>query len=379
MATIFCSMSGEGRGHATRMRSIAERLKDRHRIVLFAPADAFRFLDQIYGSESPNSGGPIEVVEIPGLTFHYVNRRLNLTQTILAGFQYLRTTLGDVTTQLSRRIEDEKPDLIISDFEPALPRAALRCGLPFISMTHQHFLTTYDLSILPWRLKWHAWSMTWAVWAHYTGQSLTMVSSFFTPKLREGFGDVVQLGPMIRPEIRNANVITGDHFVSYLRKNTPESKIELLRNSGLRIKIYGVGQRAAYENITFHEIDPNTFVEDLATCRGVISAAGNQLLGESLYLGKPVFAMPEANHHEQLINSHFLAHMGCGNWVTLETLEARHLHEFVEHCDDYRERIAEICENIDGTDKAVSVIEECLAKLSPQKTHPVEGLTASVA
>lgn len=379
MATIFCSMSGEGRGHATRMRSIAERLKDRHRLVLFAPADAFEFLNQIYGPESSEYGGNVEVVEIPGLIFHYVNRRLNLTKTIYEGFSYLRTTLGDVTTELSKRIEDEKPDLIITDFDPALPRAAVRCKVPFISLTHQHFLTTYDLSILPWKLKWHAWSMTWAVWAHYTGQSMTMVSSFFTPELRPGFEDVVQVGPMIRPEIRNANVRIGDHFVSYLRKHTPENKIEILRNSGLNLRIYGVGVRPPHENVTFHEIDPNTFVDDLATSRGVISAAGNQLLGESLYLGKPVFAMPESNHHEQLINSHFLAHMGCGNWVTLESLKTEDLHEFAKSCDSYRTRIAETCQNIDGTDKAVEVIESCLEQLHPDSEHRYANMEASVA
>ena len=37
MATIFYGLSGEGRGHATRARTIVEGLRKRHKVVVFAP------------------------------------------------------------------------------------------------------------------------------------------------------------------------------------------------------------------------------------------------------------------------------------------------------------------------------------------------------
>ena len=42
------------------------------------------------------------------------------------------------------------------------------------------------------------------------------------------------------------------------------------------------------------------FVDDLAGSAAMIGAAGNQLIGESLYLGKPLFVMPERRHHIDL-------------------------------------------------------------------------------
>ena len=46
----------------------------------------------------------------------------------------------------------------------------------------------------------------------------------------------------------------------------------------------------------------------------VVSTAGNQLVGEALYLGKPVLVMPERVNFEQAINAHYLEQSGAG-WV----------------------------------------------------------------
>lgn len=353
MATIFCSMSGEGRGHATRMKSIVDLLKHEHRFVLYAPRDAYNFLAPLYNDVDDN----VEVRRIPGMVFHYKNRRLDLTKSIYEGFKYLNTELGDTVDQLVDAIALEQPDLILTDFDPALPRAAVRCGVPFLSLTHQHFLLAYDLSILPWHLRFHAWTMSWFVRVHYSKQELTMVSGFFFPRLKPGYEQVVQLGPMIRPELREMRPHEGDFFLSYLRPRSRERAIEVVANAGLPIKIYGVGQRPAVGQSTFHEIDPIAFAEDLANCKAVICAAGNQLLGECLYLGKPVFAVPEKVHHEQLINAYFLRDMGCGDWVTLETVEIADLHNFVANLDQYRTHLRKTCQQIDGTFKAIEQIQ----------------------
>ena len=50
MAKIFYSMAGEGRGHAVRVMTLVEHLRQQHELVLFAPGDAHEFLEKAYGA-----------------------------------------------------------------------------------------------------------------------------------------------------------------------------------------------------------------------------------------------------------------------------------------------------------------------------------------
>ena len=116
----------------------------------------------------------------------------------------------------------------------------------------------------------------------------------------------MQVGPLLRREITEAVPSEGAFLLSYLRRHTPFSAIEALADCGLPVKVYGLGQRDSVGNVSFHAIDERRFVEDLAGCRALVSAAGNQLIGESLHLGKPLLALPERAHAEQMMNSYFL-------------------------------------------------------------------------
>jgi len=348
------SMSGEGRGHATRIRSLVERMRDRHQITLFAPGDAYQFLASDY-AESDD----VRLVQIQGMKFHYVKRRLHLLKTIFEGLRYRFFVLNRLVKQLEKEIRDHQPDVILTDFEPGLPRAAQRCGLPYLSLTHQHFLLAYDLSSLPVRLRFFAQLMGIAVRLHYRREQVTMISSFFKSELRGNWKDrAIALGPMIRPEVRNRKTAQKKYLLSYLRKNTPGKVVSELSHAPLPVKVYGLGKQPPLGNLTFHEIDPVNFVNDMADCLGVVSAAGNQLLGECMYLGKPVLALPEARHHEQLINSYFLRQMGCGSFVTLEHFTEKDLTHFLQHQQKYKTRIQETILGQEGTEEAIEILEK---------------------
>ncbi|QDU25982.1 hypothetical protein ETAA8_10540 [Anatilimnocola aggregata] len=374
MAKIFYSMAGEGRGHAARVRSIVELLRDEHELVLFAPDQAYEFLAPRYPAGTAN----VEVRRIPGLRFHYTSNRLNLSRTVLRGLGYL-WKLPALVEQLKQAIRAEEPDLAITDFEPALPRAARACGVPFLSLNHQHFLVACDLRSLPWSLQRYADLMGLAVQAHHWGQKETIVSSFFQAPLRRGYHDVKQVGPLLRPEIRRAVVSSGDFLVSYLRPNTPDRVIEILSKSTRQVRAYGLGRLPERGSIRFCELSEQGFVNDLAQCAAVVGAAGNQTLGESLYLGKPVLALPESQHHEQLINSHFLEQMKAGHFVPVEEFEPRHLDRFVTALDDLRGPLLGDCMVHDGNSAAVATIRGHLPRSSKLRssTPPRRELVAS--
>ena len=358
MAKIFYSMAGEGRGHAVRVMTLVEHLRQDHELVLFAPGDAYQFLVKQYDQGKCEN---VRLVRIPGLNFHYTGGKLDLFKSTAGAMKFARGEMPALVDAICRRIDAEQPDLAISDFEPTLPRAAVKAGLPWMSIDHQHVLLAYDLSSLPFLLRRYAWWMSWAIrWYYGWGGYTPVASSFYTPPLKKGFEHVRQVGPMLRPAVVSTEPRTGDFLLSYLRPNTSADIIEGLVKCEWPVRIYGLGERPATGRLTFHAIDEQKFVTDLAGCAGLFSAAGNQLLGEALYYGKPVFAIPEDMHHEQQINAHFLKQMGAGDWMTAETFRADRLKQFLSRLDDYRENLVPIRGNLNGTLDAIAAIEEAL-------------------
>ena len=232
-----------------------------------------------------------------------------------------------------------------------------------MSIDHQHVLLAYDLKTLPLLLRRYAWWMSWSVRCYYgRGDYEAVTSSFYTPPIKSGFEHVRQVGPMLREELV-ATVPSQENFLlSYLRPNTPARVLETLAGCGWEVHVYGLGERPRQGRVSFHAIDERRFVNDLANCSALVSAAGNQLLGESLFLGKPVFAIPEEMHHEQQINACFLKQMGAGNWTTLESFSGAPLAKFLSQLDNYRVNTSALCGRLNGTPDALAAIRETLAR-----------------
>jgi uncharacterized protein (TIGR00661 family) len=351
MARIFISMSGEGRGHATRVRAVTEGLRQEHEICLFAPGDAHELLAPGY------AGSDVRVEQIPGLRFHYRGRRVDYVRTGREALRYL-LTLPRLIRHLETRIRTERPDLVITDFEPALPRAAKRTGTRLVSLDHQHFLLTYDLSGLPRHLRRHAAYMAAVVRLYCSGQSETIVSSFYFPPLRPEAHHVTQVGVLLRPEVVAVEPRPGDHLVSYWRKFAPENVLQALRECGREVRVYGLGERPSEGNLRFRPISADRFLSDLAGSAALVCTAGNQLVGEALYLGKPVLAAPEPGNYEQYMNAHFLGLSGAGDWAEMAALTGDRLRGFLGNLELHRQRIQR--DRMDGLPEALRLLRRQL-------------------
>ncbi len=352
MATIFMSMSGEGRGHASRARALTEGLRARHRMVLFAPGDAFQFLAPIY------AGTAVQVRRLPALRFQYDrSRRLDSWATLREGIHYLKE-LPSTVRHLRDLIDLERPSLVISDFEPALPRAARLCSIPFLSINHQHFLRTFDLSGLPLSLRLRAWIMGWFVGLYASGQAETVVSSFYSPPLKRSVRNVTQVGALMRPEVLAEESKDFGHLTAYFRKFAPEKLLHALADQPRPVHVFGLGPRPPMGSLTFRRIDAKEFIMDLATCTALVSTAGNQLLGEALYLGKPALVVPEERNHEQYINAHFVRQMGVGDWCESGKAGRVEVDRFLKRLAEYRTRIDR--QKANGLPAVVKVVERHL-------------------
>lgn len=360
MATIFYSLAGEGRGHATRVRTIVELLRSEHRFVIFAPGDAFDMLAPLYADSE------VRVIRIPGLHFEYAaNRSVSPWRTALGALAYV-AKLPELIARLERVIDRERPDLVLTDFEPSLPRAAVRRGVPFVSLDHQHFLVTSDFSYLPKTLQWRAAGLGKIVELYYQGQAATVVSSFCFPGLRPAIGRTVEVGPLLRPQVLDARAEHGAHLVVYLRKFGSERLIDALATTGREVRAYGLGAQPSRGKIHFFAIDERRFIEDLATSYALVTTAGNQLLGEALYLQKPVLALPEPNNAEQLLHGHLLANELTGEWLEFDRVSASALRRFLARVDFYRSHI--VCERMNGNPAALAALRRHL----PPQAQPLQ-------
>jgi len=333
MATIAYGVAGEGRGHAGRALSLIETLSRNHRVVVYTSGQARTLMEPVLRACG------VELRRAPEVRFAYGRgQRVDYPRTLFQNLPLLRQ-LDPVSDAYARELARLGPDLVVTDFEPILPRAADRVGVPYVSVDHQHFLVTSDLRHLPLPLQLHAAFMGRFVHAFYDTQQETIVSSFFRTQPSGKIPHVTQVGVMLRDDVVHAVPEDRGHLVAYLRREASAEVLRPLLACRHPVVVYGLGARLPMGNLRFREIDAVRFVEDLATATALVTTAGNQLVGEALYLGKPVLAMSEPGNMEQRIHAHLLEEMGAGVGCGMESLSVPILQGFLEGLDVYRSRI----------------------------------------
>lgn len=362
MATIFYSVSGEGRGHAARARVIVELLRHRHRIVVLCYGDAWDMLAPFCLKRD------VVVRRIPGLRFAYDRSgRLHPGRSALGALPFV-TQSPWVVEALAKSLALERADLALVDFEPLLPRAARLARIPQVALDHQQFLTACDLSALPQPLLGQARLLSHLCQPFYRTPRRSIISSFFFPPLRPEARGVQQVGVLLRREIEAATPASGRHLVAYVRRKPPHALLRALEAQRLPVRVYGAALEGRSGRLEFRPIHPAAFAEDLAQSYGLVTTAGNQVVGEALSLGKPVFAYPEPGNVEQHINAHYLAESGAGLVTTANRLDASILGEFMARLPELEARID--TRRMNGNRQAVSTIESALA-------HPVAAHSAT--
>jgi uncharacterized protein (TIGR00661 family) len=357
LASIVYAMCGEGRGHATRAETVIEALRGRHRLTLFASACAFEMLRARF------AGTDVRLVQIPGLQFGYSRPgRVDLLHTLRLAARFKWESNRYIEAVIPE-LRAAQPDLVVADFEPILPRAARRLGVPFVSFDHQHFLVVGDLSTLPFGVRQEANLAAPFVSALYDWQAATIVSSFYRVPIKRGHRNVTWVGTLIRSELTRMRPVHGRYLVAYMRRHASPDTLAALAASGRPVRVYGLGEHPSEGGLQFRAIHEQRFMEDLAGCDAVVSTAGNQLVGEALFLRKPMLVMPEAWNFEQSVNAHFLEQSGAG-WAERGALTPERVGAFLETVGSLRSNINP--ESVYGNDSAVAALERHLG--SPPAT-----------
>jgi len=370
MGTIAYSVNGEGRGHATRVQSIVEMLTPKHRFVLLASGDAYDHLSGEYRGHSF-----VKVKRLPGLRFAYQGEKLDYLRSLMSSIPFL-WNVRKYTSEIAALLDKERPALAITDFEPLLPRAAELCRIPWVSLDHQHFLSVSDFSSLPFSLRWQSRFLRCSVRMFYHGQRGEAVSSFAHLPSRRGFESIARMGVMIRKRIEELKerVCEKGHLVVYIRHTAPDSFWDALSKLDHPIYVFGKCVPPSYANIEYFGIQNEAFMEQLACCNALITTAGNQLVGEAFYLGKPVLALPEHGNFEQQVNAWLVSQSRCGWGVEFSKCTRHVLEQFLLSAPLFKENLRGFCSV--GNAQAVDFIESFMSteqvlptsRLQPQRS-----------
>lgn len=322
MARIVYGVAGEGFGHSSRSHLIGQHLIDAgHEVLFVASRKSLAYLKTHFGDD---------VKEILGLCLVYRNRRLSTMRTFAANARRFVTERQTNRTLYRDVFEPFAPDLVISDFEPFSAWWALRHGVPFISLDHQHMLPLcqIDRSLGTWTARFNGHLVTRC---HYLGAAAYIILNFFrAPSHHAG---AIVAPPVVRPQVQQLTPSRQEHLVVYTTDPSCRQKL-LATLAGFpdhTFFIYGLNENECIGNCFLKKTSTAGFLCDLATSRGVIATAGFSLISECLYLHKKMLLLPIQGQYEQMVNAHYVQKLGLG--LASKQLDAGVLTEYLALAD----------------------------------------------
>ncbi|MGD0675772.1 MAG: glycosyltransferase family protein [Polyangiaceae bacterium] len=353
---IVYGIFGYGRGHATRAEAVLSEMRERHDLLILVGGDAHEALSTRF---------PVE--RIPTLRYVYGTRGERCVRlTLQRNLRHVADLAfgGESFRSVVDRIRDFKPDVAICDADPWTHRAAAMLGIPRIGFDHFGIMA-YCRPPIAWRDRLRVFRDVLAYRALNGHPQRVVVSSFFDP---DGPARGVRIvGPLLRDEVRRATPRSGDYLLVYFNQAqaqlTPriEAELHALR---LPVVIYGRRDRGRDGNVVFKQIGDPEFVDDLARCRAVLSTAGNQLVGETMHLGKPILVLPE-DTPEQRMNALAVERLGIGEQVRRSSFAATAIHRFLGGERDYAERARSL--RRDGREASIAALEAFVRELAGKR------------
>lgn len=324
MARIVYGVAGEGSGHSSRAREMANHMREAGHTVRLASYDrGYRNLKDDF-----------DVLEIEGLGIASGDNKVSVVKTFTENLK--RLPEGYRTLQRLRRalFKEFRPDCVITDFEPMTAYLANHYALPLITIDNQHGMRYIEYDVPP-ALTADARLTQYIIRAMVPRPDVSLVTAFWSGRTKNDRTFVFP--PIVRRAVLESQTSRGDHILVYLTSGY-RSFLELLARFGReRFVVYGYERSERVGNLTYKRSSHNGFLDDLARAKAVMATAGFTLISEALYLRKPYLALPMRGQFEQELNAYQLEQQGYGKRVSQAGLEA--IADFLDRLPQYRERL----------------------------------------
>ncbi|MES2682819.1 MAG: glycosyltransferase family protein [Pseudomonadota bacterium] len=359
---IAYGVMGYGRGHAMRTMSVLPALMRDHEVTVFTAGDAHEVLAPKFPT-----------VRIPMVGYRYNSSgRHSLVKTVAENISPMADLMlhGHGMDQVEREFKARGIQVVISDSEAWCHKAAQRLNIPRISFDHVGILA-YCKPHFPPGL-WLTGMRDAMGYRSLMGVPERILISSFYPA--EGkYPGVKLVGPMLRDVVKQTRPTRGDYLLAYFNKGEHQYRPNIdraLRLLDIPVRVYGTPYRGQVENLDFRPLSNDTFVQDLAGCRAVLSTAGNQLIGEAIHFGKPILAVPE-DAFEQRLNAHMIERMGVGMASSLSGLTPSDVDRFLANEHNYRSYMRE--HRGDGRDEAIATLNQFIDEIGVPRLKLVKG------
>ena len=356
---IAYGVMGYGRGHAMRTMSVLPSLMAEHDVTVFAGGDAYEVLAPLFPT-----------VRIPTIGYrHNKTGGHSIARTVSDNVAPMADLFfgGHGTEQVELEFKSRDIQLVISDSEAWTHRVARKLKLPRISFDHVGIIA-YCKPHFPPDL-WLSGMRDALGYRQLMGIPERILIASFYPA--EGaYPGVKVVGPMLRDEVKRLKPRDGDFLLCYFNKGEHQYRPHIdraLRLLDCPVVIYGTPHRGRVDNLDFRAPSNEWFLHDLASCKAVLSTAGNQLIGEAMHFGKPFLAAPE-EAFEQRLNAHMIERMGIGMRADLKRLTPSDVDRFLANHAQYRSMMRDHAG--DGRAEATAALHRYIAELTAGARSP---------
>lgn len=219
-----------------------------------------------------------------------------------------------------RELRVEDYDLVFSDFEPVSAWACYLKGKPCIGFSHQAAVVNKQ-SPTPRKT-----DLIGRAVLKYYAPALVKYGFHFVPYNKNVFT------PIIRSEIRQAEVSTCGHYTVYLPAYSDKRVIRLLAQfPDQKWEVFSKRCVMAYahENISFFPVTSAAFVQSMVSSKGVLCGAGFQTPSEALFLKKKLMVIPMKGQYEQQCNAAALKLLGIPVLKNIRPKQAKFVHAWL--------------------------------------------------
>ena len=360
---ILYGVVGEGMGHAMRSRVVLDELVKTHEVQVVVSGRAHEYLKKRLGEHA-------EVRKIWGFSIVSEDNEVRTFKTLLENVKGAFTGGWPKNVKTYFELAEQfRPDVVISDFESWSYLFAKNWRLPVISIDNMQIINRCKLPApiidgveAEFRLAKALVKTKVAGAFHY------FITTFFYPDIRKPRTSLHP--PILRPEVLAAKREPGEHLLVYQTNTTNQELPAILQRSGRECRVYGM-RRDLKEplrdgKLTYMPFSEQGFIDDLRTAKGVIASAGFTLMGEAVYLHKPMLAEPVGKQFEQVLNARYLELNGYG--LSAEPLTEARLGEFLERLPDFERSLASYEQ--DGNNDLLARLEETLQLAAQGRDAP---------
>jgi uncharacterized protein (TIGR00661 family) len=302
------------------------------------------------------------VNRIHGLHMIYEENRVRPMKTLWSNVTTGATGLPKNIAAYFELFTSFKPDAVISDFESWTYLFGKTHRLPTLSVDNMQIINRCTLPEAVLEGHQAEFQLTKAfIKSKLPFCDEYFITTFFHPDVRKQ--NTRLFPPILRPEILAANRRKGEHLLVYTTGEGNTTFSEALRHTGIECRIYGMKRDLKEElvegNLRYQPFSEDKFIDDLASCKAVIAGGGFTLMGEAVYLHKPMLAIPLARQFEQVLNARYLELEGFGKHAaTLD--DPKTLTDFLAAIPACEEKLASYHQK--GNERIMTAIDEWLDK-----------------